>query len=113
MPKKILITGSTGFIGSNLVKRLLDNGNKIISVDNDFRGNAKRLIKFDGDLDIHSIDVRDKTKLIEVSRGCDYFFHLAYINGTDNFYNNREKVFKYITYTNVHLCNELRKGRRT
>ena len=92
MPKKILITGSTGFIGSNLVKRLLDNGNKIISVDNDFRGNSKRLNKFDGDLDIHSIDVRDKTKLIEVSRGCDYFFHLAYINGTDNFYSQPDNV---------------------
>ena len=31
---QILITGGAGFIGSNLADRLLDNGHKIIVVDN-------------------------------------------------------------------------------
>ncbi|EAL5442090.1 SDR family NAD-dependent epimerase/dehydratase, partial [Campylobacter jejuni] len=36
--KNILITGGTGFLGSNLCKRLLGEGNKIICVDNNYTG---------------------------------------------------------------------------
>tara|TARA_R100000773_G_scaffold44633_2_gene46695 strand:+ start:3172 stop:4035 length:864 start_codon:yes stop_codon:yes gene_type:complete len=31
---KALVTGGVGFIGTNLVKRLLDDGNKVVSLDN-------------------------------------------------------------------------------
>ena len=36
--KTILITGGAGFIGSHLCKRLLDEGNKIVCLDNLFTG---------------------------------------------------------------------------
>ena len=32
--KRILITGGAGFIGSHLCKRLLDEGNDVICLDN-------------------------------------------------------------------------------
>ena len=41
MPKKILITGATGFIGSNLVKRLLKEGHEVHSLDNYSTGTTK------------------------------------------------------------------------
>ena len=42
--KTILVTGGTGFIGSNLIKRLiLDENNRIICVDNNFTGSLKNL----------------------------------------------------------------------
>ena len=48
MSKTILITGGTGFIGSNLCKRLIkDENNKIICVDNNYTGsldNVKELL---------------------------------------------------------------------
>ena len=31
--KKILVVGAGGFIGGHLVKKLLDNGNSIVSTD--------------------------------------------------------------------------------
>jgi len=41
--KKILITGGAGFIGSHLCKRLLDEGNDLICVDNYFTGSKENI----------------------------------------------------------------------
>ena len=38
VPKKILITGGAGFIGSHLCERLLNDGNDVLCVDNYFTG---------------------------------------------------------------------------
>lgn len=38
MSKRILVTGGAGFIGSHLCKRLLDEGNEVLCVDNFFTG---------------------------------------------------------------------------
>lgn len=36
--KRILVTGGAGFIGSHLCKRLLNDRNKVICLDNMFTG---------------------------------------------------------------------------
>ena len=41
--KKILITGGAGFIGSHLCKRLLDEGNDLVCVDNYFTGSKENI----------------------------------------------------------------------
>lgn len=38
MKKRIMVTGGAGFLGSNLCKRLLDEGNHVIAVDNLYTG---------------------------------------------------------------------------
>jgi UDP-glucose 4-epimerase len=38
---RILITGAAGFIGSNLIKRLLAQGNEVVGIDNLFLGKIK------------------------------------------------------------------------
>lgn len=38
MAKRILVTGGTGFIGSHLCKRLIDEGSQVLCVDNFFTG---------------------------------------------------------------------------
>ena len=45
--ERILVTGGAGFIGSHLCKRLLNNGNKVICLDNFFTGvksNVEKLL---------------------------------------------------------------------
>ncbi len=43
--KKILITGGAGFVGSHLSKRLLNEGNEVICLDNYFTGNKNNIIQ--------------------------------------------------------------------
>lgn len=43
--KKILITGGAGFVGSHLAKRLLDEGNEVLCVDNFFTGNKNNILE--------------------------------------------------------------------
>ena len=42
--KKILVTGGAGFLGSHLCKRLLNDGQDVICVDNLFTGNKKNIV---------------------------------------------------------------------
>lgn len=44
--KHIIIFGGAGFIGTNLTKRLLDAGNKVICVDNLFTGRKSNIEQF-------------------------------------------------------------------
>lgn len=47
MLKTILITGASGFIGSNLIKKLIqDKNNYIIGLDNNYTGSMKNIEKF-------------------------------------------------------------------
>lgn len=41
--KRILVTGGAGFVGSHLCKRLIEEGNEVICLDNFFTGNKKNV----------------------------------------------------------------------
>jgi UDP-glucuronate decarboxylase len=43
--KRILVTGGAGFIGSHLCKKLLDDGNEVIALDNFFTGSKQNIIQ--------------------------------------------------------------------
>jgi UDP-glucuronate decarboxylase len=43
--KKILVTGGAGFIGSHLCKKLLEEGNEVICLDNLFTGNKDNILE--------------------------------------------------------------------
>jgi UDP-glucose 4-epimerase len=79
---RILITGGAGFIGSNLSKRLVDDGHEVVVLDNLLRGNKLDKSTFDA---IHFIngDVRDFDTVNKASKGCDVIFHFAAVLGVD------------------------------
>jgi UDP-glucuronate decarboxylase len=43
MPKRILVTGGAGFLGSHLCEQLLDNGHEVLCVDNFFSGTRSNI----------------------------------------------------------------------
>ncbi len=90
--KKILITGGTGFMGSSLVKKLLDKGNEIRVLDNYQRGNGFRLEKELNKIEFIEGDIRDQSVVEKACKNIDVVFHLAYLNGTKFFYEKPDLV---------------------
>lgn len=74
MKKTFLITGGAGFIGTNLVERLVAAGQRVVVVDNLVAGNKDRLPK---GVDFYELDIRETDKLTEVCQGVDVLVHLA------------------------------------
>lgn len=92
MSRKVVVTGGSGFIGAHLVRRLVANGDDVVVVDNMVRGEAGRLQEVIDSIELSRVDVRDAEGLSPVFAGAQVVFHLAAINGTDNFYRYPEQV---------------------
>jgi UDP-glucose 4-epimerase len=76
---KIFVTGAAGFIGSNLVDRLLSLGYKVLGWDNFSTGKLKFLEESLKNINFKLIegDNLDTEFLTESMKGCEAVFHLA------------------------------------
>ena len=74
---KVLITGGAGFIGSNLAKALVKDGNEVVVIDDLSMGQLKNLKGLD--LEFLEHDVTDKKFMHHILRRYkfDYIFFLA------------------------------------
>jgi len=90
--RRYLVTGGTGFIGSALVHRLLALGAQVRVLDDDSRGSPRRLAEVLDRVEIIRGDVRDAQVVRAAARGVDVLCHLAFVNGTQFFYEKPELV---------------------
>jgi UDP-glucose 4-epimerase len=74
--KNVLVTGGAGFIGSNLVKFLIENENSVTVLDNFMSGYRSNLKPFPS-IRIIEGDVRDKNTVETAMKGAEIVFHLA------------------------------------
>lgn len=91
---KFLVTGGTGFIGRALVRALLKEGAVVRSLDNDSRGARDKLAGLGPNLQTVEGDIRDIGCVRESVAGVDGVFHLAYINGTEFFYQKPDLILE-------------------
>src|SRR5690606_16633633 len=74
MLMRVCITGGTGFVGSHLVRLLLEKGHKLRVLH---RANSK-LSALDGlTFDSAIGDVTDYESMLRAFEGCDWVFHVA------------------------------------
>ena len=79
---KILITGGAGFIGSNLAKKLVEEGHEVVVLDNLLRGNKidKQTLN---QIEFVKGDVTHYETVLNCCKGCDVIFHFAAVLGVD------------------------------
>ena len=74
--KKIVITGAAGFIGSNLVDKLLNEGFFVFGIDNLITGSLDNLSHLNSNNNFDFINY-DVTKHMDIKDKIDYVFHFA------------------------------------
>ncbi len=86
----ILVTGGTGFIGSHLTDRLIENGHFVKVLDNESTGRKENLNqnKSNPNFSYFEGSVLDQGTLETVIKDVDYIFHLAAAVGVLNIVNH-------------------------
>src|SRR5438105_1596655 len=78
--KKVLITGGLGFIGSNLARRLVEMGAKVLLVDSlvpAYGGNLFNIAGIEDKVRLNISDGRDEHSMHFLVQEHDYLFNLA------------------------------------
>jgi len=90
--KTFLVTGGTGFIGSNIAKLLVKKNLNVKIFDNNSRGSINKIKNLKKKIKFIKGDIRKKNSLNAALKDTNAVIHLAYINGTKNFYKDPVKV---------------------
>ncbi|MBM1106776.1 SDR family oxidoreductase [Aurantibacter crassamenti] len=76
---KVLVTGGAGFIGSNITEALLQNGNKVVCLDNFATGKRENVEPYlsNSNYTLIENDIRELQACHEACEGVDYVLHQA------------------------------------
>ncbi|MCC6730181.1 MAG: GDP-mannose 4,6-dehydratase [Chthonomonadales bacterium] len=87
---RVVVTGGAGFIGSELVRQLVDAGAEVIALDNLSNGKRENLEGLGGRCRLEVADVRDTARAGPLLRGADVVFHLACLGVRHSIHSPRE-----------------------
>jgi len=74
---KFAVTGGAGFIGSNIAKMLVKKGHNVIILDNFNTGRKENLEEIKDEVELYTVDIRDKEAIDEIINNSDGIFHQA------------------------------------
>ena len=91
---KYVVTGGAGFVGSYLVKLLINEGHSVIVIDNLVRGTKANLEPILDKIEFHQIDIRDYESLKKVLENTDGVFHQAALTVVQDSIDKPEEYFE-------------------
>jgi UDP-glucose 4-epimerase len=100
MSEVVLVTGGAGFIGSNLVRRLLADGRTVRVLDNFSTGSRSNLVGLDG-VQLIEGDLLSYERVHNAVRGCGVVYHLGALPSVPR------SIQDPITTTNVNVMGTL------
>ncbi|HEX8371597.1 MAG TPA: NAD-dependent epimerase/dehydratase family protein, partial [Chthoniobacterales bacterium] len=99
MPKKMLITGGAGFVGSHLADELLAHGYEVRVLDSMAEqvhgAGAQRPEYLDPEVELHHGDIRDAQTVRRALEGVDAVYHLAATVGVG------QSMYQVENYTSI------------
>ena len=90
---KYAVTGGAGFIGSHLVKNLVERGNEIIVIDNLNTGKKKNVKKNFKKINFFEVDIRDFSIIEDIMKNVDGIFHEAALASVQDSFIIPDKFF--------------------
>ena len=73
---RYLVTGGAGFIGSNLVDRLVKDGHEVVVIDNE-SSDCHEQFYWNQKAENHKYDISEYEDIVSLFKGVDVVFHLA------------------------------------
>jgi UDP-N-acetylglucosamine/UDP-N-acetyl-alpha-D-glucosaminouronate 4-epimerase len=73
--RRVLVTGGAGFIGSNLVRRLLELGDEVRVLDNFSTGGRPNLAEIADEIEVVEGELRSYERVHNATRGVELVFH--------------------------------------
>ena len=99
--KKVLVVGAGGFIGGHLVKKILENGNKILAVD--IKPKEYWFQDFDDVENHYGMDMKDIKNCEKVTKDINYVFNMACNMGGMGFIENNKAECMQSVLINTNL----------
>ena len=90
---RYVVTGGAGFVGSYLVKLLVNNGHNVTVIDNLHKGKKENLEPIFSDIQFEQIDIRDFESLEKILKNSDGVFHQAALTVVQDSFDNPEEYY--------------------
>ena len=90
---KYLVTGGAGFIGSHITKRLVEEEEQVIVIDNLNTGKEKNLESIKDKIDFVRGDILDKNLLEDITRNIDGVFHQAALASVQDSFSKPDEYY--------------------
>lgn len=88
-----VVTGGAGFIGNNIVRRLVEHNHSVKVVDNLHSGKKNNLSDILDKIKFHQIDVREYNKLREICKNVNGIFHEAALTVVQDSFTKKEEYY--------------------